>query len=132
MVTNNLARSDAERTNEGGRGTGVDVGVIGVAAARTVDPPVPSWLAMEDYAALIDDRTPMRAVPLPLSRGGVDTVASAITGHPTRLSAVLIVGLAASESAAVQRRVADTAGPLVIAEIDVVSAALAAAYRSWR
>ena len=130
MVTNNLARSDAERTNEGGRGTGVDVGVIGVAAARTVDPPVPprsSWLAMEDYAALIDDRTPMRAVPLPLSRGGVDTVASAITGHPTRLSAILIVGLAASESAAVQRRVADTAGPLVIAEIDVVSAALAAA-----
>ena len=130
MVTNNLARSDAERTNEGGRGTGVDVGVIGVAAARTVDPPVPprsSWAAMEDYAALIDDRTPMRAVPLPLPRGGVDTVASAITGHPTRLSAVLIVGLAASESAAVQRRVADTAGPLVIAEIDVVSAALAAA-----
>jgi len=131
MVTNDLARSEGERTNAGCRGSsGVDVCVIGVAAARTVDPPYPprsSWLAMEDYVALIDDRTPMRAVPLPLSRGGVGTVASAITDHRARLSAVLVVGLAASESAAVQRRVADAAGPLVIAETDVVTAALAAA-----
>ena len=64
--------------HEGSRGfTGVDVGVIGVAATRTVDPPYPprsSWLAMEDYVALIDDRTPMRAWPLPLSSGGVPAV----------------------------------------------------------
>jgi len=55
------------------------------------------------------------------------TVASAITGHRTRLSAAFVVGLGASESAAVQRRVAEAAGPLVIAEIDVVTAAQAAA-----
>ena len=131
MVTNNLAGSDDERTNEGSRGfTGIDVGVIGVATARTVDPPLPqrsSWLAMEDYAALINDRTPMRALPLALSRGGVRTVASAIDGFPTQLSAVLVVGLAPAESAELQRQVADTAGPLVIGEIDVVTAALAAA-----
>ena len=131
MVTNSLAGSDDERTNEGSRGfTGIDVGVIGVATARTVDPPFPqrsSWLAVEDYVALIEDRTPMRALPLALSRGGVCTVASAIAGFPTRLSAVLVVGLAASESTAVQRQVADTAGPLVIGEIDIVTAALAAA-----
>ncbi len=131
MVTNSFAGSDDEATNEGSRGfTGIDVGVIGVATARTVDPPLPqrsSWLAMEDYVALIEDRTPMRALPLPLSRGGVPTVASAIAGFPTRLSAVLVVGLAASESAGVQRQVADTAGPLVIGEIDMVTAALAAA-----
>ena len=89
MATNDLAgngRTDNERI----RGTDVDVGVIGVAATRTVDPPLPprsSWLAMEDYVALIDDRTPMYAVALPLSHGGVATVASAITGHPAPLSA---------------------------------------------
>jgi hypothetical protein len=131
MVTNNLARSGDEQASTGGRGfTGVDVGVIGVATTRTVDPPYPprsSWLAMEDYVALIDDRTPMQALPLPLSRGDVGTVASAVTGHPARLSAALVIGLGASESARVQRRVADNAGPLVIAEIDVVTAALAAA-----
>lgn len=130
MVTNSLAGSDDERIDEGSRGfSGIDVGVIGVATARTVDPPFPqrsSWLAMEDYVALIEDRTPMRALPLPLSRGGVCRVASAIAGFPTRLAAVLVVGLAASESAAVQRQVADTAGPLVIGEIDMVTAALAA------
>ena len=130
MVTNNLARNGGERTNGGSRGfTGVDVGVIGVAATRTVDPPYPprsSWLAMEDYVALIDDRTPMRAWPLPLSSGGVPAVVSTITVHRAQFSAVLVVGLAASESAAVQRRVADSAGPLVIAEIDGVTAALAA------
>jgi hypothetical protein len=132
MTTNDLARTGDERTPEGDRGsTGVDVGVVGVAAARTVDPPYParsSWLAMEDYAALIDDRTPLRAVPLPLSTGDVERVVSAISGHDRgRLSAAVVVGLAAPESAAVQRRVADCRGPLVIAEIDVVTAALAAA-----
>ena len=131
MVTNGLAGSADEPTNEGSRGfTGIDVGVIGVATARTVDPPLPqrsAWLAMEDYAAIINERTPMRALQLPLSTGGVWTVASAIAGFPSRLSAVLVIGLAASESAAVQRQVADTAGPLVIGEIDIVTATLAAA-----
>jgi hypothetical protein len=131
MVTNNLARNGDERTNEDGRELpGVDVGVIGVATSRTVDPacrPRSSWLAMKDYVALIEDRTPMRAAPVPLSTGDVPTVASAITGHQARLSAALVIGLAASESAAVQRRVADAGGPLVIAEIDAVTAALAAA-----
>jgi len=131
MVTNGVAGTDDEPTNEGSRGfTGIDVGVIGVATARTVDPPLPqrsSWLAMEDYAAVINERTPMRALLLPLSTGGVWTVASAIAGFPTRLSAALVIGLAASESAAVQRQVTDTAGPLVIGEIDIVTATLAAA-----
>ena len=65
---------------------------------------------MEGYVDLIEDRTPMRALPLPLSSGDVPAVASAITGLRARLLAVLVVGLSASESAAVQRRVADAAG----------------------
>ena len=131
MVINNLASNGDKPAPEGGRGfTGVHVGVIGVAAtARSTRryPPRSSWLAMQDYVALLSDRTPMHAVALPLWRGDVGTVASAITGHRTRLSAAFVVGLGASESAAVQRRVAEAAGPLVIAEIDVVTAAQAAA-----
>jgi hypothetical protein len=131
MVTGDVARSDAEWTDAGSWGlTGVDVGVIGVAAVRTNDPLDPSrssWLTKEDYVELIADRTPMRAVPLPLSTGDLSTVVSAITGLRARLSAVLVVGLSAAECVAVQRRVADAGGPLVIAEIDAVTAALAAA-----
>jgi hypothetical protein len=127
-VTENIAGS--EWTDEGIGGlTGVDVGVIGVAAVRTnpPHPPQSSWLAMEDYAELIKDRTPMRAVPMPLSTRDLPTVVSAITGVRARLSAALVVGLSAAESAAVQRQVADAGGPLVIAHIDAVTAALAAA-----
>src|SRR5882757_4193503 len=131
MVTGDVARSDAEWTDAGsGEFTGVDVGVIGVAAVRTNDPPHPprsSWLAMEDYVELIADRTPMRAVPLPLATRDLPTVVSTITGLRARLSAVLVVGLSAAESAAVQRRVADAGGPLVITHIDAVTAAVAAA-----
>jgi hypothetical protein len=131
MVTEDVGRSDAEWTDEDSSGfTGVAVGVMGVAAIRTVDPPYPprsSWLAMQDYVELIEDRTPMRAVPLTLSTGDVPTVVSAITGLRARLSAVLVVGLSAAECAAVQRGVVDAGGPLVIAEIDAVTAALAAA-----
>ena len=111
MVTNNLASNGDEPAPEGGPGfTGVDVGVIGVAATGTVDPTYPprsSWLAVQDYVALLSDRTPMHAVALPLSPGDVGAVALAITGHRTRLSAAFVVGLGAPESAAVQRRVAE-------------------------
>lgn len=131
MVTNNIARSDDGWTDDGRRGfIGVDVGVIGVTAFRTVDPPCParsSRLAMQDYVDLIDDWTPMCALPVPLSTGDVPAVASAIAGLRARLSAVFVVGLAAAESATVQRRVADAGGSLVITEIDAVTAALAAA-----
>src|SRR5258708_10482875 len=93
MVTDDIARSDHEWSDEDSWGfTGVDVGVIGVAAVRTNDPPHPprsSWLAMQDYVALIADRTPMHAVPLPLSTGDVPKVVSAITGPRARVSAGL-------------------------------------------
>jgi hypothetical protein len=43
------------------------------------------------------------------------------------VSAVFVVGLRPSDSAAVQRRVADHGGPLVITELDLVTVVLAAA-----
>ncbi len=103
MVTDDLARGQRDWADEDSRELiGVDVGVVGVGDIATVDPPDPprsSWLVMEDYAGLIGDRTPMRALSLPLSTGDVPTVVSAITGVRARLSAVLVVGLSAAESA---------------------------------
>jgi len=116
--------------------TGIDVGVIGVAPPRTRShAPRPcardtgrlAWTAMEDYAALVRDRTPIRAGCLPLARAGADTVAARIAGLPSHVSAVFVVGTGPSESASVQLRVASLKGPLVITELDVITAALGGA-----
>ena len=105
--------------------SGMEVGVIGVAAARTQ--PCAAWTAMDDYARLISDRTPLRALRLPLPHADALTVVSQITTLPWPVSAVFVVGLGSSESATVQRRVADHGGPLVITELDLITVALAAA-----
>ncbi|WP_301121315.1 hypothetical protein [Mycolicibacterium fortuitum] len=112
---------------------GVHVGVIGVAAPRTLDLPYParsSWLAMEDYVALLDDRTPMYGIGIPVSVADPAAVASAITSYPWPLSAVFVVGLAESGLAEVARLVTDPHGPLVLGEADVVAVASAAAVLS--
>lgn len=82
---------------------------------------------MEEYGALIEGRTPMRALPMPLSRPDVGVVTSAIASLPAQVSAALVIGLPEPATADVQRRLAEHAGPLVISEIDAVTAALAAA-----
>ncbi len=105
--------------------SGMDVGVIGVASNRS--PPCVEWTAMDDYAGLISDRTPLRAVRLPLPRTDARTVVSRITNLPWAVSAVFVTGLGSSESAIVQRRVADHGGPLVITELDLITVTLAAA-----
>jgi hypothetical protein len=105
--------------------SGMEVGVIGVASARSQ--PCAEWTELDDYAALISDRTPLRSVRLPLSHTDAHTVVSRITNLPWPVSAVFVVGLASSESATVQRRVADHGGPLVITELDLITVALAAA-----
>jgi len=82
---------------------------------------------MEDYAALIEDRTPLRPARLPLPGGDVRTVSDRIIGVSSSAPVMFVVGLGSSESATVQRLVADYGGPLVITELDVVTVALAAA-----
>jgi hypothetical protein len=131
MVTNNPNEDGGAAIETGSDVTGIDVGVIGVVAPWTqtrgqrVDRS--AWTAMEDYAALVRDRTPIRALFLPLARADAATVAARIAGLPSRVSAVFVVGLGPSESASVQRIVASFKGPLVVRELDVVAAALGAA-----
>lgn len=110
----------------------IDVGVIGVAAPGTrksKHSDLSAWSAMEDYAALASDRAPVRVLCVPLSRADVHTVASRVADLRSRVSAVFIVGLGPSSSASVQRIVASLGGPVVITELDVVTAAAIRALR---
>jgi hypothetical protein len=104
--------------------SGMEVGVIGVAANRSR--PCAAWTAMDDYAGLISDRTPIRAVRLPLPRSDAGTVVARIANLQWSVSAVFLVGLGSSDAATVQRRLVDHGGPLVITELDLVTVALAA------
>ena len=61
--------------------SGMEVGVVGVAATRSQ--PCPEWTSTNNYAALISSRTPLRAVRLPLPRSDARTVVSRITDRPT-------------------------------------------------
>ncbi|MBO8150818.1 hypothetical protein HYG77_36470 (plasmid) [Rhodococcus sp. ZPP] len=111
--------------------TGISVAVVAVStsrsrtsgSARTRTP----WVAMEDYAALIRERTPMRALHLPLTTGDPHVVADRVIGLGTGVSAVFVVGLGPVDSAAVAREVIDRGGPLVTSELDVLTVAVAAA-----
>ncbi|MDQ1321228.1 MAG: hypothetical protein QG655_2471 [Actinomycetota bacterium] len=101
------------------------VGLAGVGA--TGERPGAAWATLENYAALISDRTPVRTLRVPLPAGDVRAVSDRIISMSYSASVVFVVGLDPLDSAAVQHRAADYGGPLVITEIDVVSVALAAA-----
>jgi hypothetical protein len=105
MTTNSNTANDAV-FDEGCEVTDVDIGGVGVAAVRTPPAPVPDracWAAMENYAALITSRTPMRALPLPLTQNEPATVAARISQLPSRVAAVFLIGLDPSGAAHVQR-----------------------------
>ena len=111
--------------------TGISVAVVAVSttgsrmagSARTRPP----WVAMEDYAALIRQRTPMRALCLPVTTGDPHVLTERIQGLPPAVAAVFVVGLGHRESASVQRAVTERGGPVILTELDVLTAAVAAA-----
>lgn len=110
---------------------GIDIGILGSDRCRKLTGATVSgrsaWVAMENYAALVRERTAIRAGCLPLVQGGADAIATRIAGLSQRVSAVVIVGLDPSESACVQLKAASLRGPLVVSESDLVAAALSAA-----
>ncbi|MGG7104734.1 hypothetical protein [Rhodococcus sp. 24CO] len=123
MTNNNDVQSD------NGLFIGVDVAVVGVSAAkshragaRTRSP----WEAMEDYVAMIADRTALHAVRLPLTTADVNTVIARVLGLQPRISAAFVVGLDANAAVALHQGVAERGGPLVITETDVVTTTLTA------
>lgn len=111
--------------------TGIAVAVLAMSATRspstgTMRTRTP-WAAMEDYAALIREQTPMRALSLPVTTSDPHVLTARILGLPTGVSAVFVVGLGHRESAAVAREVTERGGPVVLTELDVLTAAVAAA-----
>lgn len=108
----------------------IDVAVVGVCAARTRTAPSARtrtpWTAMEDYAALVRARTPIRPLRLPLTTGAPREVADRIAGLPHRVSAAFLTGLGWADSLTVQRAVAERGGPLVITETDLLTVTLVA------
>lgn len=118
------AETDADTPN-------IDVGVIGVSSPRSVtgarDGDRAVWTPMEDYAALLRERTPLRAGCLPLAPADPNAVAARIARLPSRVSAVFLVGMKPTDSASVQLRVAGLKGAVVVSEADVLAAALGAA-----
>lgn len=127
-MTMKSAATNNPIVDDGGEAVCVHHGAVGAAAIRTPAPPMPQrscWSAMENYAALIAERTAMRA--LPLIRGEPAAVASRITQLPARVGAVFLIGLDASGASHVKREVTAAGGPPVISELDAVTATLAAA-----
>lgn len=107
---------------------GATVGVFAVNRRPAVDPSVVRRRSsmIDNYVRLVNDVTVLRAVPLQVT-GQSHAVATALINHSATISAAFVVGLAAPQSAVVQRRVAEAAGPVVLAYVDVVTAAYAAA-----
>lgn len=123
MTNNDEVHTDREAFSR------VEVAVVGVAAAgshraatRTRSP----WEAMEDYVAIICDRTALHAVRLPLASADVNTVVARVLGLQPRISAAFVVGLDANAAAALKQGVAERGGPLVITEIDILTTTLTA------
>ncbi len=124
-VAANSAARRGDVSQIGQRRSPTLVGLIGV--GDTPARPCAASAALENYATLISDRTPLRTLRVPLPGGDVRTVSDRIVSMSPSASVVFVVGLDPLDSAAVQHRVADYGGPLVITEIDLVSVALAAA-----
>ncbi|MEV6098526.1 hypothetical protein [Nocardia sp. NPDC051981] len=85
------------------------------------------WTAMEDYAALLTDRTVLRGSAVPCTTGRPHSVAARIAKLPRHITAVFLIGLDAQKSVAVQSITAAARGRLVISETDALTATAAAA-----
>ena len=109
---------------------GLNVAVVTVAEAQNrrsrAVPPRSPWISMEQYAGLIRTHTPIRVLRLPMTTGDARVIAAQIVALTPPVSVAFVTGLAARESSQVKSEVAARGGPLIITELDVVTAGLAA------
>lgn len=109
---------------------GIDAAVVTVGEASSgrsrTTPQRSPWTAMEQYAGLIRNRTPIRVLRLPMTTSDAPLVASRIVALAPRVSVAFVTGLGAQESSRVKGEVCARGGPLILTEIDAVTAALAA------
>ncbi|MFD7844904.1 hypothetical protein ACFV4K_18460 [Nocardia sp. NPDC059764] len=105
----------------------IGAAVVAVWGRRTNRTNSSCWVAMEDYAALLADRTVLHTAVVPLTTGRPYSIAARIAKLPRHITTVFLIGPNAMESAAVQSITAASSGRLVISETDALTATVAAA-----
>ncbi|MDH6283765.1 hypothetical protein [Prescottella agglutinans] len=84
------------------------------------------FTAMEQYADLIGNHTPIRVLRLPITTGDVQLVAARISSTAPRVSVAFVTGVGSGESCRIKQDVAARGGPLILTELDAITAVLAA------
>ncbi|MGW0176246.1 hypothetical protein ACWDUM_20670 [Rhodococcus sp. NPDC003322] len=124
---------DDTRGPTGGTGVqlqGITAAVVTVGASRRdrspAEPQRSPWMVMEMYADLIRRRTPIRVLRLPMATGDSRLVAARIASASPRVSVAFVTGIGAGESSRIADDVDARGGPVIVTELDVLTAALAA------
>lgn len=94
--------------------------------ARQTDGSIRGWVAMEEYAAVIENLTSLRVTRLPLAKCTETDIVDRLCAVDANVGVALVVGLNAAHSEAIARRVDERGGPTVVTEIDLATAAMAA------
>ncbi|MCZ4558716.1 hypothetical protein O4215_24445 [Rhodococcus maanshanensis] len=81
---------------------------------------------MEQYTGLIRTHTPIRVLRLPMTTGDARVIAAQIAALAPPVSIAFVTGLAARKSTQVKAEVEARGGPLILTELDAVTAGLAA------
>ncbi|OJF84044.1 hypothetical protein NS14008_06130 [Nocardia seriolae] len=118
---------DSAARRGGPEGRGVGAAVVAAWGSRGTRTNSSCWMAMEDYAALLTDHTVLRTSVVPVTTGRPHSVAARIAKLPHHRTAVFLIGLNSTESAAVQSITDADGGRLVVSETDALTATVAAA-----
>ncbi|QCB50048.1 hypothetical protein E5720_06800 [Rhodococcus sp. PAMC28707] len=117
----------AEHSASGAPGAMTVVGVHESSQrARQTDGSIRGWVAMEEYAAIIENLTSLRVTRLPLADCTETDIVDRLCAVDANVGIALVVGSNAAHSEAIARRVDVRGGPTVVTEIDLATAAMAA------
>lgn len=94
--------------------------------ARQTDGSIRGWVAMEEYAAVIENLTSLRVTRLPLADCTETDIVDRLCGVDANVGIALMVGSNGAHSEAIARRVDVRGGPTVVTEIDLATATMAA------
>lgn len=108
---------------------GLDVAVLAVIDSRhRQHVGRTTWQAMDDYAALLTERTPLRGLAMPITTADPHIITERIAELPDQVAAVLLIGLGSTDAARTQAMVATKRpGPLITSVDEVLTAVIAAA-----
>ncbi|MCZ4076822.1 hypothetical protein O1W68_02605 [Rhodococcus sp. H36-A4] len=123
-------RSRYRHAEHSGSGVTAAVAVVGIhqSSPRPLSSrgSVHTWVAMEEYTAVVQRLTSLRAVRLPLADCTESDIVDRLCAVHSDIIATLVGGLSSADSEAIAHRIDERGGPTVVTEIDLTTAALAA------